>query len=279
MSKDKKSSASTDQTRRRLVWGAPTAEKFVKRFNLYTYLNKKWKIQIKWNGKYFTATDIYRDSINFAFQGRTPIYKDGIKARLNKLLDDYMIRNLDIPENANIIDCGANIGEIGMGLRLKSKGVKYYAFEPSHQEHQLCQLNNPEGVCIKAALWKETKTLRFYSKKKTADSSAIEIDDFDNIEDVDAITLDDYCTENGLDNIFILKLEAEGAEPEVLEGAERILEKIRYITADCGFERGKEKSSTAPAVTNFLLGRGFEMLSISPKRTTILFRNKAFSAS
>lgn len=275
MRKSNKSSANTDQTRRRFVWSARTPDKFVRIFTIYTYLNKKWKIKIKWNGEYFTAKDVNNDSINYAFQGRTPIYKYGIKARLNYLLDDYMIKNLEIPENANIIDCGANIGEIGMGIRLKSTTVNYHAFEPSEQEHRLCQLNNPRGMCMNAALWNETRTLSFYSKKSTADSSAIEMDDFDSIVSVEAITLDEYCLKNNINDIFILKLEAEGAEPEVLEGATRILDKIRYITADCGFERGKEKSSTAPAVTNFLLSHGFEMLAIKPKRTTILFRNKA----
>lgn len=188
-----------------------------------------------------------------------------------------MINDLDIPEKATILDCGANIGEVGMALRLKSGTIDYHAFEPSDPEHRLCQLNNPQGTSVKAALWKETGTLTFYSKKASADSSAIEMEDFDAVINVKAITLEEYCRAKNITDIFLLKLEAEGAEPEVLEGAANMLGKIRYIAADCGFERGKEKASTAPAVTNFLLSHGFEMLAIRPKRTTILFKNKALS--
>lgn len=246
---------------------------------IYTTISRAWKISIEAKDGHLIATDSHGNKINYAFQHRTPFYKAGISGRLRELLSDYMLDKIDIPDNATIIDCGANIGEVGMGLRLKSETINYHAFEPSEQEYQLCQLNNPMGICSRAALWKRTETLTFYSKKASADSSAIEMDGFDTIVKVDAITLDDYCQQKNIEDIFILKLEAEGAEPEVLEGAKGILPKIHYITADCGFERGKEKASTAPDVVNFLLHHGFEMVEIRQKRTTILFRNLALTTN
>ena len=38
-------------------------------------------------------------------------------------------------------------------------------------------------------------------------------------------TLDNYCEENNIDNIDILKIDTEGSELEVLEGAKNILKK------------------------------------------------------
>jgi hypothetical protein len=69
----------------------------------------------------------------------------------------------------------------------------------------------------------------------------------------------------------LLKLEAEGAEIEVIEGAERILSKTRYITADLGFER--KGKSTLPDVTNYLLQKGFEIVEFSSPRIVVLFKN------
>lgn len=245
----------------------------------YTYISRAWKIRIELRDGHLIATDNRNSKIHYAFPERTPFYKSSISGRLLSLLKDYMLDSLEIPANATIIDCGANIGEVGMGLRLRAGAIDYHAFEPSEQEYQLCQLNNPLGTCTKAALWKKTETLTFYSKKASADSSAIEMNGFDAIVTVDAITLDDYCKQKDLKEIFLLKLEAEGAEPEVLEGAKGILPKIRYISADCGFERGKERASTAPDVVNLLLRHGFEMVGIRQERTTILFRNTALTTN
>ncbi|MBS1166226.1 MAG: hypothetical protein H6R00_2251 [Proteobacteria bacterium] len=263
----------------RFLWETTSPELFCQRMQFYTFISRAWKIRIEAQDGYLIATDTRSAKIHYAFPRRTPFYKSSISGRLKSLLKDYMLENMEIPPNATIIDCGANIGEVGMGLRLKSKTLNYHAFEPSEPEHRLCQLNNPLGTCTKAALWKKTEILTFYSKKKSADSSAIEMDGFDTIVTVDAITLDDYCRQKNIDDVFLLKLEAEGAEPEVLEGAKGILPKIHYITADCGFERGKERASTAPDVVNLLLRNGFEMVGMRPERTTILFRNVALTAN
>lgn len=279
MKRDSKLRLRKRNLKEKFLWGAPNEDSFCKRMRIYTYLNKKWKIKVDFVDNHLVATDVDKNTINYAFQQRTPFYKDGIKYRLKSLLRDYMIDGLEIPEKATIIDCGANIGEIGMGLRLKSASIDYHAFEPSDPEYHLCQLNNPLGTNIKAALWKKTEALTFYSKKTSADSSAIEIEDFDSVVTVDAITLEEYCQKKNIKEIFLLKLEAEGAEPEVLEGAVGVLGRVRYITADCGFERGKERASTAPEVTNFLLQHGFEMVGIRKDRITIMFRNKALTES
>ena len=69
--------------------------------------------------------------------------------------------------------------------------------------------------------------------------------------------MDDFIT----DKVKLLKLEAEGAEPEILMGAENKLELIQYIAADLGFERGKKEESTYKQVTNFLLSRGFILVN------------------
>jgi hypothetical protein len=76
--------------------------------------------------------------------------------------------------------------------------------------------------------------------------------------------------------IKLLKLEAEGAEPEVIIGCEGILSKIGYIAADLGPERGLERVNTLPFVVNFLLSRNFEILEFTESRCSILFRNLSF---
>ena len=75
--------------------------------------------------------------------------------------------------------------------------------------------------------------------------------------------------------IKLLKLEAEGAEPEAIAGCAGLLGSIEYISADLGFERGVAETSTLGAVTNFLVPRGFEIVANGRKRLTVLYRNTA----
>ena len=81
-----------------------------------------------------------------------------------------------------------------------------------------------------------------------------------------------------LPRIKLLKLEAEGYEPEVIAGASGILDRIEYVSADVGFERGTAMQSTLPDVTNYLLSRGFEIVANGRHRLVLLFRNKAIPA-
>ena len=73
-----------------------------------------------------------------------------------------------------------------------------------------------------------------------------------------------------------LKLEAEGAEPEILEGLGDKLSLVEYICTDLGYERGVHCESTFLAVTNFLLSKGFELIDVQHGRICVLYRNKHF---
>ena len=50
--------------------------------------------------------------------------------------------------------------------------------------------------------------------------------------------------------MYLLKVEAEGAEPEVLQGLKKNLSRVEFITVDCGFERGLNQKSTI-SVTSY----------------------------
>ena len=76
--------------------------------------------------------------------------------------------------------------------------------------------------------------------------------------------------------IKCLKLEAEGAEPEIIEGLGSKLSLVEYITADLGPERGVNEESTLVPVTNLLLNKGFELVEVQYPRICALFKNKNF---
>ena len=65
-------------------------------------------------------------------------------------------------------------------------------------------------------------------------------------------TLNKFFKKSKLGKIKLLKLEAEGYEPEILLGANKILDKIEYIAIDGGYERGKNSEETLSSQLNFL---------------------------
>lgn len=62
--------------------------------------------------------------------------------------------------------------------------------------------------------------------------------------------------------IALFKVEAEGAEPEVLEGATRIMDQINYVAVDAGPERGIAEAPTLAEVVDFMSENDFVQIGI-----------------
>ncbi len=74
------------------------------------------------------------------------------------------------------------------------------------------------------------------------------------------------------EHIKILKVDAEGAEMEVLEGCINLFNKIEYISIDLGFEKGILQESTFVPCLKFLSQNGFELIKLN-RNLRCLFRN------
>jgi hypothetical protein len=60
----------------------------------------------------------------------------------------------------------------------------------------------------------------------------------------------------------LLKLEAEGFEPEILEGLDIMIQRCEYIAIDGGYEKGENCEQTFTSCTNYLLSNGFKIIDI-----------------
>lgn len=211
-------------------------------------------------------------TIHVCRRGRYLRYKRGIAEGISRLAKDYHFQKLEGLAGGLFIDCGANVGELGIWARTQQ--MHYLAFEPEQQEATCCDLNNYNGVKAtnRKALWKENTTLSFYSKAASADGSIFETVGSSKIE-IDAVTLDSALHEMDLSRPVILKLEAEGAEPEVLEGARGSLSMIDWVSVDCGPEKGFAEEDTFVACHDILLAHGFQLVEVGFRRVTALYCN------
>ncbi|MCB1480854.1 MAG: FkbM family methyltransferase [Rhodobiaceae bacterium] len=211
--------------------------------------------------------------IHLCRRGRHNRYKRGVMAGVDALAREYHLDKIPTFNGGTFIDCGANVGELGYWAR--ERAMTYIAFEPEGPEARCCDLNNYEGqeMTHRKALWKEDTVLEFHSKPDTADSSVFEIDNSAACIRINAVALDNIVDTATLSGTVILKVEAEGAEPEVLEGAKKTLPFIDYVTVDCGYERGIEKKHTFVETCEILHDAGFKLANAQFRRITALYRN------
>lgn len=214
----------------------------------------------------------YSERIYFRHKTRALMYITGIRSRAQSLGNSYLLDQIPFENGDVVIDCGANIGELYYWFKFSNKGIEYVSFEPSPLEFEALKKNCPDGKNHNIGLWNTDGFLKFYISSEGADSSIIQPISFDDVIQVETKRLENFVDKP----IKLLKLEAEGAEPEILEGLGSKLSQIEYISADLGFERGVDEESTMVPVINFLLRNNFSLIAIEYKTFKALFRNNNF---
>lgn len=207
--------------------------------------------------------------IYFFHKTRSKMYRNGIIHRVDSLARDYFLSRIKFTDGDVVLDCGANIGELYFWFKFNDLRVRYVAFEPSPLEFSALRMNCPNADAHNVALWNRNETIPFYLASEDADSSIIQPAQHQGSIAVEGRRLEAYIEEP----IRLLKLEAEGAEPEILEGIGDKLRLIEYISADLGFERGVNCESTLVPVTNMLLRNNFSLVEVGYPRVVALFKN------
>jgi FkbM family methyltransferase len=167
-------------------------------------------------------------------------------------------------EPRTIIDIGANIGEFSYYAGKKYLGrVKIFAFDPDPITKQ-CFENNLVGIDTTfnlVALSNKLGEEDFYLKTDSADSSLHKPNGVSVKIRTNIVTLDSIFNKLDLQQPVLLKMDAEGHEPEVLLGGISTLNHINWISIDAGLERyGK---STSGEVARILIEQGFREVNIS----------------
>jgi len=245
---------------------------FATLFNLRSYLISS-PSRLRWEGEAFIVTDKELQGFQYKIRHQKQCdmaYRFGVRRRAASLGACYFLDQIKFNDGDIFLDCGANVGDLKIWVDSQDVSIEYLAFEPSPVEYRCLKENVAPSVAHNIGLWNETGELEFFVSSQGADSSLIRPASFDDQIKVKVERLDKYV--NG--PIKLLKLEAEGAEPEILQGLGAKLMQIEYISADLGYERGIDCESTLVPVTNLLLQRGFEMIEVSHGRICALYKNK-----
>lgn len=179
-------------------------------------------------------------------------------------------------EEMTVFDVGANIGELT--LMFSRFAAEVHSFEASRAAFQkleiICRTANRRNVTLNHLALADRKgviRLHVYNndylsfntqavRKITELGAAVEPVE---IEETPAVTIDDYCEENKIGQIDLLKIDVEGAELQVLKGARKMLEakRVKCLTFEFGqatFDMGNDPAD----IEHILKKHGYKIRNI-----------------
>ena len=170
-------------------------------------------------------------------------------------LELKMLQTLLKP-SMNFVDAGANIGihTITAARSIGDMG-RVFSFEPESENFRLLTENVQANKChnvtlINSALGDKKGKLNLFLAKNSIGTHTL-IDDKKVHEkktvQVDITTLDEYLS-SIKQKIDIMKIDVEGFEPKVIEGAKSTLKNVRYLF----FEFSKTPIFESVGISNFL---------------------------
>lgn len=226
------------------------------------------------DGYYFVESDLGPQRVYVAHPRRLEYYKHGVEARLSGLSRQYCVDDLVLQKSDQVVDVGAHSGELG--LWVQRFGSQYLAIEPDPVAFKALSKNLPAANLEPLAIGARAGQARFSIATSTGDSSFEEASG--SLMMVEVESLDEVVGRVfPAGDIALLKIEAEGFEPEVLKGASETLRRTQLVTVDAGEERSGE--STAPDCVNILLGAGFLLRRVFLGRGTFLFSSNLYQGA
>jgi FkbM family methyltransferase len=154
------------------------------------------------------------------------------------LKNDILLKKIikqTINEDDNCIDIGCHKGEIlELFIRYAPKG-KHFAFEPIPYYYEKLKTKFPSVNVLNCALSDESGKQKFFWIKDKPAYSGLSKRKFSNADDqiqeinVETKKLDEIIPENI--KIKFIKIDVEGAELKVLQGAEKIIKRDKPVIA------------------------------------------------
>jgi FkbM family methyltransferase len=171
-----------------------------------------------------------------------------------------------------VFDVGANVGQSTRKYLSWFPACRVFCFEPVRETYSRLQANleaSDRVHCLRVALGssagKGTMCLQGSSDRFFLASEPGQPPAPDAVtEEVDIITIDEFCEATQIQQISYLKIDTEGADLEVLRGAEEMLaaQRIHIVEVEAGMNRGNERHVTFETLKSHLEARGYFLFGI-----------------
>lgn len=145
---------------------------------------------------------------------------------------------------------------------------------------------------IEKAAWDATKKIDFYYCTEHPSASSCYFFDYQTMANrdresmhqmvkrypvksmkLDAVRLDEWLKENGIDQVDLICINTQGATLPILQGLESYLHKIKYVVTQVMYQRIYKDEALYPEVNSFMEQHGFTVHNPTPDR---FFNNVVF---
>ena len=191
----------------------------------------------------------------------------------NKDFNERKIIKQYVKNNGIVFDVGSNIGSFFkfVSKSLKGKNIHIHSFEPGiksceFQKNLKISSNHKLFVNNLAVLDGKSRKVKFYERSISSHSSTLPkpqmsaISSESNSYYVKTISIDEYCEDNNISIIDLLKVDAEGVDFEVLKSCEKMLKnnKIKLIKTEVWVNK-----ETPSLIFEYLLKFDYKLLGIT----------------
>jgi len=230
-------------------------DRFPRLIRIHYFLIKKLSSKdITVNGYKMTAG--YGDWLNFQYTGEYEPMTTGI------------IKDI-IKEGDTVVDVGANIGYYTLLFsKLVGAWGTVYAFEPEPTNFSILKKNLEMNyasnvISVPKAVADTSGSVKLYIHETNPGGHTI-MDVYDDLKGitVDCITLNEYLKGK---KINFIKIDVEGAEPNVIEGAKEVFDNYTGILFEFNTDLALKNINKYNSLFLFLINSGYELLGIDEK--------------
>jgi FkbM family methyltransferase len=178
------------------------------------------------------------------------------------------VRGVDRPV---VFDVGANVGQSVRRYRSALPGCEIHSFEPSPTTFEELRANveGPDVRLVNVAVGSTPGSLLLFETASSVMTSLLTpvpqgpARRVDRATEVPVITLDDYCAEQNISRVDLLKTDTQGYDLEVLRGARRIIEdgRVHLVMMEVDFTELYVGQPRFDVVLGHLLDRGYHLVS------------------
>ena len=251
---------------------------YIKVLNFFGLKNKIKEFNIKKKSEVHYTVNTESIVINTPTIFRCLNLSSGLNSRTEFLARSYgleFFKNVFEKKIPIVIDIGANIGEFSIFCANRNSNVM--AIEHDKIAYQMLKLNakNYQGKIntFNLSISNRSGIDKIYydtitggtSIIKPLDTSDYQLFNDDNftpekrmVTTSQSLTLDHFIDQNKINFVDLIKCDAEGAEPEIIEGLVKNASKVDFIAIDTIGERNGQ--DTTESVIELLLERNFEII-------------------
>ena len=241
------------------------------RFFLDIIKNAKYIPYIIWNIKNWPTFFLYYLGIKKgggAFCFRNGVVIRDIEGSASGTIAVVFIRKHygSIIGKSVVVDIGSNIGVFAIYAAMSNSNIKIYAFEPIKANYDLLEKNISENnlrgriIAFNLGISSKTEKREFYLSS-SAEHSLYNGDSYNSRISVDCLCLNDVLNYNSISKVDLLKINAEGAEYEILYSAPKeCFDKIDEIRME--YHKQELDRHNLESLRTFLEGFGYKKLHL-----------------